>query len=124
MNEKVMSFIVFFGLTLITLLMLSGCINQGSQGMYLIIENQTDEILIIYYQNDLIGNVNPNETIQQKTLLENGKYPITAKNMNGDIVFSKEFTFKNLQKIDNGVYKAVIPPLTKASEYSGNVTGE
>ena len=84
----------------------------GSPTFKLIVENQTKYDLIIYVDDYEIGNVSPGEQItESRMLLDIGKYHIEAKNAEGDTVFSKTFTFEQMQRIDNKrVWKVVIPP--------------
>jgi len=89
----------------------------GSPTFKLIVENQTEYDLTIYVDDYKIGNVNPGEQItESRMLLDIGKYHIEAKNAEGDTVFSKTFTFEQMQRIDNKrIWKVVIPPPTTSS---------
>ena len=96
----------------------------GSPLIDIIIENQTDQVLTIYYAGggSPLGDIAPGEQVTIKRDMNLGEYPITAKNAQGEIVFSETYTFMlddkyHLQETDEvhegvvKVYKAVIPPL-------------
>ncbi len=113
-------------LSLILILSLSSMANAcgttepvggGSRLFDMVIENQTDRVLTIYYDKTYeVGVIEAGGSITQKVSMNRGSYPITAKNTQGEVVFSETFTFipddkYHLQKIEEQVYKAVIPPL-------------
>jgi hypothetical protein len=130
MNYKRRNLLAWLGLMMLTSMLLVpiGCINQGSPLMTLVIENQTEQELIIFMHNENIGEVKSGARITLTTDLNMGEYPVEAKNAQGKIVFSETFTFMpddkyHLQKIEDRVYKAVIPPLENGSESSANATG-
>ncbi|OGO18752.1 MAG: hypothetical protein A2Z15_02910 [Chloroflexi bacterium RBG_16_50_11] len=122
MNYKRINTMIYLGLMLIILVIFNGCIYRGTPEITLLIENQSGEILTIYDEYSLIGNVNSNETIQYLSSLATGKWLINAKNAQGEIVFSKKFAFEELQKIDDRTYKAIIPPFPNNSINSENTT--
>jgi len=87
----------------------------------------TDQVLTIYYSSggSSLGEIAPGEQVTTKHDMNLGEYPITAKNAQGEIVFSETYTFMpedkyHLIELDvrhEGVvkvYKAVIPPLTNS----------
>ena len=86
--------------------------------MRLIIENRSDQVLTIYHDNYQVGSVEPGGRIDDdNTSMNTGRYPIEAKNAQGEVVFSETFTFKpkdkyHLQQVEERVYRAVIPPIT------------
>ena len=86
------------------------------------IENQTDTALTIYLKDNEVGTVGPNSIQKIKgipgTLSE---WQIVAKNSQGEVIFSRNFTAAELYELDN---KVVIPPLQKGSGSSDNVTGK
>lgn len=93
----------------------------------IVIENQTDQVLTIYYAGGgtPLGDIAPGEQITIRRDWNIAQYPITAKNAQGEVVFSQVYSFTtNLQRIDGRIYKAVIPPLQHRSESSDNVTSE
>ncbi len=90
----------------------------------IVIENQTDQVLTIYVDSrgNPTGIVEPGKSVTTGAGSNSGRYLITAKNAQGEIVFSETYTFMpedkyHLQKTDEvhkgvvAVYKAVIPPL-------------
>ena len=90
----------------------------GSAFFNIIIENQTDQVLTIYNESNYeIGSVEPGEQITMVNQgIDMGYYPIEAKNTEGEVVFLETFTFKtkdkyHLERIQERIYKAVIPPL-------------
>ena len=90
----------------------SGCI-CGRTITDIIIENQTDQVLTIYYKDTArIGDVGPGQKITISVDGSFGEYILTAKNAQGEVVFSQVYSFTtNLEKIDGRTYKGVIPPL-------------
>ena len=72
------------------------------------IENRTDTVLTIYVQGVYDGEVEPNSSIKVKYLGATGYYLIEAKNSEGEIVYSRQFSFTELNDAD---WKVVIPPL-------------
>jgi len=123
MKKSIINFILLWGILFVILLMLNGCdwFYRGSPEFYLIIENQTNQILTVYIENDLYGNVNPNESVKIQWLIQ-GKYSIQAINKQGETVFSKTFLFTELKKIDEKTYKVIIPPISNNSTNSENAS--
>ncbi len=73
------------------------------------IKNDTDQILTIFIYDQRIGDVKPGEEIINKVVtIVHSDYLIEAKDVQGNIVYSKEFSYKELEKTD---WKLVIPPL-------------
>jgi hypothetical protein len=77
--------------------------------------NQTDHTLTIFirgYQEEKwfeIDDIEPNENIRRKTIpLIFSSYFIEARDSSDYVLYSKEFTFKEIDELD---YKIVIPPL-------------
>jgi hypothetical protein len=78
----------------------------------IIIENQTEHVLTIYVNDYLVGDVKPGAQITREDANRDiGEYLIEAKNAQGEIVFSRTFTFETLQRINGRLFKVVIPPL-------------
>jgi len=108
---------------LITLFPLSCCcFYKGEHSLELIIENQTDQTLYITVNDYEVGEVSSNATITRSDTPDMGEFIIEGKNTQGEVVFSKIYTYKNLVRIKNWVYKAVIPPIQNRLENSGNDT--
>lgn len=85
------------------------------------IENRTDEVLTIYVRGREEGKVKPNSIIRPTGIVAiYSYYLIEAKNKQGEVVYSRNFTFYELGDLH---WKVVIPPLTDGAE-SDNVTRE
>ena len=97
---------------------------SGSPLFDLMIENQTNQTLTIYVDSrgDPTGIAEPGKVITTGIDGNRGRYLITAKNVQGEIVFSETYTFMpddkyHLQQTDEvhegvvAVYKAVIPSM-------------
>jgi hypothetical protein len=78
------------------LLLLGGCPLWGSPNFDFTIENQTQEVLTISVNTGSGIEVKPREKITEKYLIDTGKFNIIAKNLKGDIIYSKEFTYGEL----------------------------
>jgi hypothetical protein len=112
MLMKKQRFILVILLTLTFLFILTSC---GDSGVLLYINNKTDQTLSIYitgvYQNDVPPGVEtrtgtmqiPPEPDLQPV---RDKYLIEAKTKAGELVYSKEFTWNELNDLD---WKVVIP---------------
>lgn len=99
------------------------CGPVGSPIFGLIIENQTSQTLTVYVDSrgNASGIAQPRKAITTEINGNSGRYLITAKNAQGEIVFSETYTFMpddkyHLELIDGrvregvaSVYKAVIP---------------
>lgn len=117
MNYKRGKIGLYLGLVILLIAMLvvlGGC--EGSLRVEVIIENQTEQILAIYKDGYKLGDVQPGERISTFGTINTGEWPIMAKNSKEKTVFSETYTHNpddpyHLQKIETGVYKAVIPPL-------------
>lgn len=103
------------GLMLMLALVLAASVAcWGERIVDLIIENQTEQVLIVTLDGGLVGEVLPGSRIIRKDLtMSLFEYLIEAKNTAGEIVFSQVFTFEDLQKVDARVYKFVISPSTE-----------
>ncbi|MBM2832779.1 MAG: hypothetical protein HW414_1831 [Dehalococcoidia bacterium] len=74
----------------------------------LAIENQTEEVLTIYWLDNKLGSVEPGRQIVKRGIPSNiGRQLIVAKNAQGETVFSKKLLFLEMERTDNG-YKVVI----------------
>ena len=79
----------------------------------LILENETDRILVTYYSDNIepLGEIKPGEQLSMKQDKNLGYYEFTFKSIEGITLFSEQYTFTtNLEKINNRTYKATIPP--------------
>ena len=72
------------------------------------IENRTDMALTIYLKDNKVGTVEPNSSAKIKGITGTlSEWHIKAKNSQGEVIFSRIFTFAELYESD---YKVVIPP--------------
>jgi hypothetical protein len=120
-------FIVWLGLLLMLMVISASSVAcWGSPLFDLMIENQTGQTLTVFIDGLRIGEVGPGGQITRKnTPWDIGEYLIEAKNAQGEVIFDETLTRSDMQRIDNKrIYKATIPPLTKAPESSNNVTGK
>jgi hypothetical protein len=61
--------------------------------------NQTDQNLTVFINNQKIGDVKPNEKIKNKVLSATFReYVLEAKNFQGEVIFSKTYTFDQLSR--------------------------
>jgi hypothetical protein len=106
-----------------------GC--WGDPGTFINVNNSTSVKVSFYIQGVNHGEVPPGETKEIGTLeiwpepnqpggTEDYKYLIEAKTEQGAILYSKDFTWNEL---DDMHWKIVILPLGNHSESSGNITG-
>ena len=73
------------------------------------IENRTDMVLTPYIGDVNVGEVEPNRSIKVKGLGgTHAYYLIEAKNSKGEVVYSRKFSFDELDDAD---WKVVIAPL-------------
>ena len=80
----------------------------GEPAVPLQIENRADIVLTIYVQGVKVGEVEPNNSIKVKNLGATGYYLIEAKNSKGEVIYTREFDFNELNDAD---WKVVILPL-------------
>jgi len=64
------------------------------------IRNQTNESLIVFINSNKIGTVEPQAMWQNKLYWGNSKFIIEAKNLKGEIVYSKTFTREQMYAIN------------------------
>lgn len=93
---------------LIIMLTLSvACMCTITRCFDLVIENQSGQFVTIYSGDDYkIGEADAGEQINYN-VPEVGLYHFSAKNSQGEIIYSKEFAFYELEEAD---WKVVIPP--------------
>ena len=106
--------ILLLGLILVLVVILTATVAcWGSPTFELIIENQREYDLTVYVNGYEVGKVSSGKQITDSGFsIDTGRYHVEAKNMIGEFVFSKTFTFEQMQRIDNKrIWKAVIPPL-------------
>lgn len=106
----------------------------GEPSLEITVHNQTDETLMIFNSDTLVGNAVPEENIfignaipGEKVKFYTGRiYPgvhdiIIAKDLEGNVVYSANLTGEDLER--KRTYRVVIPPMAKGVEQSDNVTG-
>lgn len=118
MKHKSKILLVLFSLVLligITLPVLTAC----DPGYRIQVENRTEQVLNIYYDSGLrgsfveVGNVKPGEHIfTPPFLIMFGYCQIDARNTEGELIFSKEYFWRELS--DMGWTVVITPPIIKA----------
>ncbi len=97
------------GLTLLLLFFLALFVSACDPAVPLQIENQTDMVLTAYVEGKKIGDVEPNTSIKVKDLSATFSYIlIEAKNSEGEVIYSRKFSFHELNAAD---WKVVIMSL-------------
>jgi hypothetical protein len=85
-----------------------GCVAEYM--LVLKFENRTDQVLTLYVNSHRIVDINPGETIESPTVpFVTSRYLIEAKNVKGEVVYSKVFTDMEIRPFS----KIVIPPPSK-----------
>lgn len=81
--------------------------NLACEAIPIRVINQTDQALTIFILGRKIGDVNPGEELKNKNVSASFRdYLIEAKNTQGEVVFSKKYTFDELSRdLD---YKVII----------------
>ena len=74
----------------------------------LVIENQTKQVLTVYIYGDPIGNVEPDKQITRAMPGTEIHYLVTAKNSQGEVIFSKTLTRSEMKDLGNNTFKVVI----------------
>ncbi|MFC1909051.1 hypothetical protein ACFLXD_04255 [Chloroflexota bacterium] len=100
-------------MALVSIVIFSGCACPEPL-VNIVIENQSEKTLTIYYGGggSSLGEIAHGEQITIRRDANLGSYPITAKNTQGEVVFSETYSFKtNLEKINGRTFKGIIPPL-------------
>jgi len=105
--KQVLKIIILFAI-LIVFGTFSMLIDSCEPSLPLQIENHTNLSLTVYVQNVEAGNLTPGDIIKVKNISGTLSYIlIEAKNVQGDIIFSKNFSTSELY--DDG-WKVVISP--------------
>ena len=116
--------------TLLLLFFFMGC--TGDPGSYIQIDNRTDQTLVIFIDELQEVDIPPSEVLRFGTTTiwpdpnppwgtEDYLYLIEAKTEKGEVVYSDNFTWQELDDMD---WTIVIPTLQKVSESSDNATGK
>jgi hypothetical protein len=95
--------IILMAMLLVVLLLLAAACEPG---LSIAVENQTEQNLIIYNVGRQIGEVAPGKIAKMHAGLDIGAF-IEARNSEGEVVYSKQFTRLELY---HARYKIVISP--------------
>jgi hypothetical protein len=96
-----MFFIIIFSILMMSL----SC--WGSPTFDFSIENRTDKNLIIFVNDFRVGEVGPVGQLTREDETRNtGKYLIEVKSPLGDLIYSKELNYQQLQDAD---FRVIIP---------------
>jgi len=113
---KIMHLALIFVSTIVLISLLTSC--WGDPGTFIKIDNQSNVAISIYIQGVNHGEVLPGVTQEIGTLeiwpepnqpggTEDYQYLIEGKTKNGEVVYSEEFTWQEIDDID---WTIVIPP--------------
>lgn len=87
------------------------------------VHNQTDKTLQIFYWDEtFIDNAVPGGEVKFEVDAILSKYKIIAKDMDGNVVYSVNFTGDDIK--GKKTYDVYFPPKGKGVEHSDNVTGK
>ena len=116
-RSKRLPLVLLSTMLLLFLFISSACACIVEPGVDLLINNQTDQTLEIYIEGDrtILPKALPGETTKISTMLINPidiypddhKFLIEAKTEEGEVVYSEEFTWQELDDMD---WTIVIPP--------------
>lgn len=107
-NTQILSILMLNLLLLLVFTLISSvaCMCTITRSFDLVIENQSNQALIIYVDDYKVGEVNPREHITYE-VYEGGYYQVIAKNSQDEEIYSREFAFQELYESD---WKVIIPP--------------
>ena len=97
---------------ILTILSLTTVACWGDVGYTVSVINNTNQSITVFFGEHpgsymtRLGNIEPSKEIRQETIYYD-RYSIEAKNTQGEVVYSKEFTFEEMEEMD---WKVVIPP--------------
>jgi hypothetical protein len=108
-NHRRYHFVITVNVALILLLVAWAC----EPAVRIRIQNQTDQVLSIFIGGysgigDSIGNVAPGAEIRSGGVLMYDPFRIEAKNAQGEVVYSKQFSFEELNRKMN--WTVIIKP--------------
>ena len=111
------------GLLLIFLVTASSVLMACEPTLYITVHNQTDETIQIFFDGEtFIDKAIPGGEVKFKTAGIFSHYNVTAKDLDGNVVYSANFTRDDVKgKKTHDVY---FPPKETKTENSDNVTGE
>jgi len=96
----------------------------GLPTLHITVHNQTDETLQIFNRGELfIGAVVPGGEVKFETGAIYPHYSITAKDVDGNTVYTANFTQDDIAK-KNYKYDVYFPAKVAETENSDNITGE
>ena len=102
------SSVVKITLTLIFLMILPFVIGACEPSVDIEVHNQTNETLKIFTGNTFIGDAAPREEVKFGTAAIFPKYRIIAKDMEGNVVFTANFTSDDFK--GEKIYYVYFPP--------------
>jgi len=100
---------LIFVSTIVLISLLTSC--WGDPSFKLILENRSEYDLTIYVNDYEVGQASSGEEITDRIPMTVTDFHIEAKNIQGEVIFSKTLTREQMQEIESRVYKVVIPPL-------------
>ena len=110
-NIKRLKNIVLFLICLLGIIAFSLFTISCDPNFDIIIENQTSQNLTVYINKDKVGTVEPGKQIVAKNAPgSTWTFLTTAENMEQEIIFSQNLTRPQMQRINETLYKIVIPP--------------
>jgi hypothetical protein len=114
MRSQKKRFIILLGLIFVIAIISMGASScpaiLGDPAHYLVIENQTQQTLTIYYSYGEIGKAVPGGNVTASMGISVSEGIIAAKNARGELIFLRRYTSEDYKNIGNFYYKAVIPP--------------
>ncbi len=84
------------------------CLSWGSPTRDLVIENDTTQVLTIYVNDFRVGDVQPGGQVSRDVSMDIDKYLIAAKSSTGEVVYSREYTY---DEINRAKWVVTIPAL-------------
>lgn len=73
--------------------------------------NDTSQTLTVYFNHDLLGDVNPHGQIDYDNAnWDTGQYRIKAETIDGNAIYSKSLSRDEMERIANMVYRVTIKP--------------
>ena len=111
--------IVFLVLALVTL---SAVISACEPLITIRVQNQTNQSIQIFNDDVFIDTAVPGGEVKYDLPAIFPDYIVVAKDAEGNVVYTANFTRRDIS--GKKIYSVVIPPTAKASQQSGNATGE
>jgi|WetSurMetagenome_2_1015567.scaffolds.fasta_scaffold60507_2 hypothetical protein len=116
---------IFHGLAIVaiitTVFFTSSCFFPAEPLLTIRISNQTDQTLRIFSEGEVfVGDISPGGELKYKTDAIYLHYSVVAKDIQGNIVYSANFTKEDIG--GKKTYHIVVPRISNSSEKSDNVT--